>query len=130
MTVKGSSLFLLLALTACTPKKGWIDADRVLERDQHPENWLTLGGNYQMQHYSPLSRINAENVEQLGFAWEYDASSRRGRVQHGQEATPIVVDGILYTSGPWGVVYALDAKTGSELWRYDPEVDGNYARRA
>jgi quinohemoprotein ethanol dehydrogenase len=104
MTVKSPGIVLLLVLTACTPKKGWIDQERVMARDANPQNWLTLGGNYQMQHYSPLSKINAENVGQLGFAWEYDASSRRGRVQHGQESTPIVVDGILYTSGPWGVV--------------------------
>jgi quinohemoprotein ethanol dehydrogenase len=121
---------LTLILLSCQHKKGWIDSERLLGRDDQPENWLTLGGNYQMQHYSPLSKINQENVSQLGFAWEYDASSRRGRVQRGQEATPIVVDGIMYTSGPWGTVYALDAKTGAELWRYDPEVDGNYARRA
>jgi quinohemoprotein ethanol dehydrogenase len=123
-------ILLVLSLTTCQPRKGWIDLDRVMSRDKEPQNWLTLGGNYQMQHYSPLTKINADNVGTLGFAWEYDASSRRGRVQHGQEATPIVVDGIMYTSGPWGTVYALDAKTGAERWRYDPEVDGNYARRA
>jgi quinohemoprotein ethanol dehydrogenase len=51
-------------------------------------------------------------------------------VEHGQEATPIVVDGVLYVSGPWGSVSALDAITGRERWRYDPEVDGSYNRRA
>jgi quinohemoprotein ethanol dehydrogenase len=48
----------------------------------------------------------------------------------GLEATPIVVDGVMYTSGAWSQVYALDAKTGNEIWRYDPQADGNYARRA
>jgi quinohemoprotein ethanol dehydrogenase len=125
-----SRIFLIAAILSSCDKKGWVDTHRIMQRDAEPENWLTLGGNYQMQHYSPLMKITAENVSTLGFAWEYDASSRRGRVQRGQEATPIVVDGLMYASGPWGVVYAIDAKTGAELWRYDPEVDGNYARRA
>jgi quinohemoprotein ethanol dehydrogenase len=121
---------LFVVLFSCQPEKGWIDQDRVLNAPSEPENWVTLGGNYQMQHYSPLKEINKQNIKSLGLAWEYDASSRRGRTQRGLEATPIVVDGLMYTSGAWGVVYALDAKTGKEIWRYDPEIDGNYARRA
>ena len=117
-------------LVSCQTKEGWIDKDRILNADNEPESWLTLGGNFEMQHYSPLKNINTENVKELGLAWEYDASSRRGRTQRGLEASPIVVDGVMYTSGAWGVVYALDAKTGKEKWRFDPELDGNYARRA
>src|SRR5690349_12270549 len=129
--MKPSTCLLLLTLLvlSCQPKqKAFIDKDRLLNYDA--SNWLTLGGNYQMQHYSPLDKINADNVSTLGLAWEYDASSRRGRVQRGLEASLIVVDGMMYTSGAWGVVYALDAKTGKEIWRYDPDIDGNYARRA
>ena len=83
-----------------------------------------------MQHYSPLIQINKENVSSLGYAWEYDASTIIGNVPRGLEATPIVVDGVLYTSGAWGVVYALDGRTGKELWIYKPDVDPSYARRA
>jgi len=124
---------LIVLSSACQESDrtaGWIDKERLLAADQHPQDWISLGGNFKQQHYSPLSSINAENLGKLGLAWSYDARSRRGRVQRGLEATPIVVDGVLYTSGAWGVVYALDAKTGKEIWRYDPEVDGNYARRA
>ena len=78
---------------------------------------------------APLNQINVNNVDSLGFAWEYDASSPIGRVPRGLEATPIVVDGILYTSGAWGFVYAMDASTGDELWRFNPNVDASYARR-
>lgn len=123
-------IFLFLLFISCETKNAWIDKDRIIKAASEPNNWMTLGGNYQMQHYSPLNKINTENVKDLGLAWEYDASSRRGRTQRGLEACPIVVDGIMYTSGAWGAVYALDAKTGKEIWRYDPEVDGNYARRA
>ncbi|HEX6893609.1 MAG TPA: PQQ-dependent dehydrogenase, methanol/ethanol family, partial [Chryseolinea sp.] len=133
MKTKNLFILVLCFFSACEqpkPRPGWIDKERLLNADEHPEQWLSLGGNFRQQHYSPLAGITAENVSTLGLAWSYDARSRRGRVQRGLEATPIVVDGILYTSGAWGVVYALDAKTGEEIWRYDPDIDGNYARRA
>jgi quinohemoprotein ethanol dehydrogenase len=134
-TLKTKILFILFLcfLSGCEKPKspaGWIDKERLLKADNDPLNWISLGGNFKQQHYSPLANITAENVSTLGLAWSYDARSRRGRVQRGLEATPIVVDGTLYTSGAWGVVYALDAKTGKEIWRYDPDIDGNYARRA
>jgi quinohemoprotein ethanol dehydrogenase len=125
--------FFLLALflfTSCSQEKpaGWIDYERLNNQDS--KDWLTLGGNQMMQHYSPLNTINKSNVKDLGFAWEYDASTYIGTVPRGLEATPIVVDGIMYTSGAWGAVYALDAKTGKELWTYKPKVDASYGRRA
>ena len=109
---------------------GWIDKERLIKSEGEPQQWMSLGGNFKQQHYSLLTNINTDNVSDLGLAWMYDARSKRGRVQRGLEATPIVVDGVLYTSGAWGVVYALDAKTGKEIWCYDPDVDAGYARRA
>jgi quinohemoprotein ethanol dehydrogenase len=79
------------------------------------DNWATTGRDQDGTYYSPLTRINDKNVTNLGFAWEYDLATHRG-----QEATPIVIDGVMYTSGTWGYVYALDARTGRELWKYDP----------
>ena len=124
-------LSIALSLQSCKNDiegPGWIDEKRLINRE--PEDWLSLGGNYRQQHYSPLNQINAENVFKLGFAWEYDARSTIGRVSRGLEASPFVVDGIMYTSGAWGFVYALDAKSGEEVWRFDPKVDASYARRA
>src|SRR5689334_2949581 len=108
------SLFLLILMFSCGEQKpiGWIDQERLSNRDA--KDWLTLGGNQLMQHYSPLNQIDKDNVKNLGYAWEYDASTYIGNVQRGLEATPIVVDGIMYTSGAWGAVYALDGKTGKE----------------
>jgi len=125
-----ASLFILLLLSACEQEKpaGWIDYESLNNQDS--KDWLTLGGNQMMQHYSPLNTINKSNVKDLGFAWEYDASTYIGTVPRGLEATPIVVDGIMYTSGAWGAVYALDAKTGKERWTYKPKVDASYGRRA
>ena len=84
-----------------------------------PENWYTGGGTEDGAYYSRLTAIDAANVKNLGFAWSYDL----GAPMRAQEATPIVIDGTMYTSGTWGTVYAVDAATGHELWRYDPKPD-------
>jgi quinohemoprotein ethanol dehydrogenase len=107
-----------------------VDLERLRAVDGEPNQWLALGRGWQGDRFSPLTHITTDNVTRVGFAWESEARSRRGRVEHGQEATPIVVDGVLYVSGPWGSVMAVDAETGAERWQYDPEVDGSYARRA
>ncbi len=88
-----------------------------------PQNWITGGGDQNGTYHSPLTQINAGNIQTLGFAWQYDLGTRRG-----QEATPLVIDGIMYTSGTWGYVYALDAATGKQIWRFDPQVPGQIGR--
>ena len=107
-----------------------VDGARLLNAAGEPNNWLAKGGDWRGGFYSPLMRINAKNVAALGVAWEYDASPRRGGLPRGLEATPIVVDGVLYTSLAWSEVVALDAATGRELWRHDPKVEGSADRRA
>lgn len=107
-----------------------VDWARVQAADSEPQNWFTGGRDAGEQHYSPLSRINESNVGRLGLAWEFDSGNLRGRVQRGHEATPIVVDGVMYNSGPFGAVYALSAVSGKLLWRYEPELDGAWARKA
>jgi quinohemoprotein ethanol dehydrogenase len=122
----------LLALTACgrSPAPANVDAQRLQAAGDEPGQWMALGRTWQADRYSPLQKISADTAGQLGFAWEYEFRSHRGRVEHGQEATPLVVDGVIYASGPWGSAIAVDAKTGKERWRYDPEVDGSYNRKA
>src|SRR4051812_27082834 len=80
-------------------------------------NWPAGGRDQQGTYYSPLTQINSKNIAGLGLAWSYDLGTYRG-----QEATPIVIDGVMYTSGTWGYVYAVNAATGKELWRYDPHA--------
>jgi quinohemoprotein ethanol dehydrogenase len=92
--------------------------------------WPATGGDWTEAHYSPLARIDTTNVSQLGVAWEYDATPSRGRVLRGLEATPLMVDGVLYFSLPWSEVVALDARSGRQLWRYDPKADGAADRSA
>jgi quinohemoprotein ethanol dehydrogenase len=114
---------LLIGAAGLTHAAGDVDAARLQAADREPQNWFTGGRDIQGSYYSPLTGIDANNVGQLGFAWQYDLATDRG-----QEATPIVVDGVMYTSGTWGYVYALDAATGHELWRFVPQMDDIYAR--
>ena len=86
-----------------------------------PANWPSNGRTPGEDRFSPLSQITDENVNELGLAWSYDTGTDRGL-----EATPVVIDGVMYTSGSWSVVIALDAATGEELWRFDPGVDEIY----
>ena len=87
--------------------------------------WPQHGRNAAEQRFSPLAQVDRANVAQLGLAWSYQFRQPRG-----VEATPIVVDGVMYVTGPWSTVYALDARTGRELWVYDPKVPGAKAAHA
>jgi len=104
------------------PGPAAVDGARIIAADSEPGNWMTHGRTYSEQRYSPLSTINADNVSDLGLAWYFDLDTDRG-----QEATPIVVDGVMYVSTAWSKVKALDAKTGSLIWEYDPKVPGQTA---
>ncbi|MBS0512139.1 MAG: PQQ-dependent dehydrogenase, methanol/ethanol family [Proteobacteria bacterium] len=79
--------------------------------------WRRHGYDAAETRFSPLSAINTGNVAHLGPAWHFRFDRPRG-----VEATPIMVDGTLYVSGPWGVVYALDARNGRPKWKHDPQV--------
>jgi quinohemoprotein ethanol dehydrogenase len=110
-------LSVLFALSACGRAPAAVDEARILRADHEPGNWLTHGRTYDEQRFSPLDQINSGNVSQLGLAWSYEL-----RVPRGAEATPLVVDGVMYVTSAWSIVYALDAATGRELWVYDPQV--------
>ncbi len=100
-----------------------MDTARISKADSEPGNWLSHGRTYGEQRYSTLDQVNEQTVGRLGLAWYYDYDSMRGL-----EGTPLVVDGVIYSSGPWSVAVALDAKTGKLLWRYDPQVPREWAR--
>ena len=113
------------AAAPAKPPAGAVDAARLAHSTAEPDQWLSPGRDAGSTYFSPLTDINAQNVGGLGFAWEYRLGTRRGL-----EATPVIVDGALYTTGVFGRVYALDAATGRELWTYNPEVDGQWGRYA
>ncbi len=114
-----------VSIEAPVPGIGMIDDARINNADSEPGNWLAYGRTYEEQRFSPLTSINRENVNQLGLAWVKDMGSSRA-----QEATPIVVDGIMFLTSSWSRVFAIDAVSGEEVWRYDPEVPGETGRRA
>ena len=102
-----------------------LNTERITNANSEPGNWLAHGRTYDEQRYSPLAQINAENVNELGLAWYHETDSKRGL-----EASPIVVDGVMYTTGSWSTVQAFDAKTGEVLWMYDPQVPKSWGQYA
>jgi len=129
--------FLLLGALGCRPQSNSagsapetaspanVDSSRLINADQQPGNWMTYGRTYSEQRFSPLKQINDQNVGQLALAWYVDLDPRRG-----QEATPIVVDGVMYFTTAWSKVFAVKAATGEKLWSYDPQVPPEWAINA
>ena len=81
------------------------------------EDWHLHGGSQTDQRFSPLSQIKEQTISRLGLVWSEELGTSRGL-----EATPIVKDGVIYTTGSWSMVFAFDAKTGKAKWTYDPRV--------
>ncbi len=102
-----------------------IDDAALREANSRKGDWITHGRTYDERRFSPLDQINLTSVKRLALAWFFDAQTTRGL-----EATPLVVDGVLYTTGNWSVVYALDARTGKQIWRHDPQVPRQHGSKA
>jgi PQQ-dependent dehydrogenase (methanol/ethanol family) len=102
-----------------------IDQARLEAAANEADNWLTYGRTYAEQRFSELALVNDGNIGRLGLAWAVELDTARG-----QEATPIVVDGTMYTSTAWSKVLALGAATGKLLWRFDPHNEGSKGAHA
>jgi quinohemoprotein ethanol dehydrogenase len=102
-----------------------VNSDRLRNAEAEPGQWMSHGRTYSEQRFSPLTNITKDNVSQLGLAWFADLDTKRG-----QEATPLMVDGVIYVSTAWSKVKAFNATTGEPLWAYDPQVDGGWAVNA
>ncbi len=101
------------------PTLGLVDDARILAaRENEPGSWLAYGMDFNERRFSPLTQINRENVGELGLAWHKDLGTL-----HAQEATPLVVDGLIIFPSAWNIVHAIDAKSGETRWVYDPKVD-------
>ena len=112
--------------TADLPQIALVDDARVaLAATDEPGSWLTYGQTFEEQRFSPLSQINRETVAGLKLAWV-----KHFDIRHRLQNTPLVVDGTMYVSDPWNVTYALDARTGEQVWRFDPQVDRESVRYA
>ena len=102
-----------------------VDAARIIAADSSPGEWLTHGRTYDEQRFSPLDQVTQDNVGELGLVWYADLPTQRGI-----ETTPLMADGRLYATGSWGHVLAYDARTGEQLWHFDPKVRKDYGRHA
>jgi quinohemoprotein ethanol dehydrogenase len=100
-------------------------SETLLRTGGNGDDWAGIGFTYDEQRFSPLTDINDANVGELGIAWFADLEDARG-----QEATPVVIDGVLYVSHAWSKVSAWDAASGRKLWDYDPKVPGEAAVNA
>src|SRR5215217_321282 len=110
--------FMAAALLAgCGDKTAYIDGERIAAADERPGDWIAHGRTYGEQRFSPLEKINVSTVKDLGLAWSFDLPENRGI-----EATPLVVDGVMYTTSSWSIVRAFNAKTGELIWEHDPQV--------
>ena len=94
-----------------------VNEDSIIASKNNSQEWLSHGRTYDEQRFSELNQINDENIDRLGIEWFADLDSNRGH-----EATPIVSDGVMFTTGAWSVVYAHNALTGKLLWKFDPKV--------
>ena len=103
----------------------WTQTTEELVNDgKNAENVLTQSMGYDRKSYSPLKQIDSTNVSRLGLAWLYEVGSGGGN----QEGTPLFWNGNIYAITNWSVVYSVDARTGKERWRWDPEVNKTAVR--
>jgi len=101
-------------------KPGKVDDATLRNASQgNGSDWLSYGFTPQETRYTPLNQINTSNVSRLGLAWSYEVGPGGG----GQEATPLVHNGVIFSITQWSVVFAVDARTHMEKWRWDPEVN-------
>jgi quinohemoprotein ethanol dehydrogenase len=103
--------------SAQQPKR--VDDNALKNAAKNGDEWLTNGRDYAETHFSPLKQIDTSNVKRLGLAWSWETESPSGaRI----EATPLVSNGVIYGSLGWDVLFAVDARTGKQKWRWDPEI--------
>jgi quinohemoprotein ethanol dehydrogenase len=96
-----------------------VDDAALRNAGQTGDEWIAYGRTQQETRFSPLNQIDTANVRRLGLAWSYEVGQGGG----GQEATPLFWNGTLYGITNWSIVFAVDARTGKERWRWDPEVN-------
>jgi len=109
---------LLVAQSQAKP----VTAEDLVKAQENAGEWLMYGRDYRNWRYSPLSEITPQNVDKLKPAWAMSTGGQFG----GLEATPLFHDGVLYFTADYGRVFAVDAKTGNIIWRYEPEYDQGF----
>jgi PQQ-dependent dehydrogenase (methanol/ethanol family) len=114
-------LIAVWVAAAQQPRK--IDDAALKDAARTGDEWISYNLGWSEQRYSALNQIDSRNVNRLSLAWYVDIPSARGNPQNRQEGTPLVYNGVIYSIAPWSVVYAVDARTGKEVWHSDPDVN-------
>jgi len=114
-----TSAVLILALICITASQSFkpVASPGSTSAERSTSDWLMYGRTNDDHRFSPLAQISEQTIGQLGLVWSRELGTTRGL-----EATPLVENGVIYTTGSWSTVYALDAKTGNVRWMYDPVV--------
>jgi alcohol dehydrogenase (cytochrome c) len=107
------ALVVLAGIFAAAAPQSTVSFDRLLKAQGEPNNWLTYSGNLSSHRHSPLTQITPANVKDLELQWVFQALSLEKF-----EATPLAVDGVLFTVQPPNDVVALDAASGRAFWTY------------
>ncbi len=123
LVLSACAVALAASAAALAAKPANVDESRLMASSaaENAGQWLSQGRDHYEQRFSPLTKIDDKNVSRLGLAWYGDYDTRRG-----QESTPLVIDGVLYVTTAWSKVYAYDAKSGRQLWKFDPKVPGEW----
>ena len=123
----GSSLWLALHPAHASfpaPTTRQVDSELLRTGSPSGEEWVSYSVNWAEQRYSPLTEITDRNVTGLRLRWSYDMPvARQNNADVRSEVTPLVFNGVIYGVSSWSVVFAVEASTGHEIWRQDPEVD-------
>src|ERR1700689_3757639 len=120
----GAAWMAAMATTMNAQQSRKVDDAALRNAGKTGEEWLTYGLNPGETRYSPLTQINTSNVSRLGLAWSYDVGPGGGT----QESTPLISNGVMYSVTNWSIVFAVDAHTGKQKWRGDPEVNQDKVR--
>ena len=131
---RGKTMKSFLAVAPLVAFLGIASCSRAVERpaettdaalrdaDHDAADWLMYGRTYDDHRFSPLNEINEQTISQLGLVWSREFTTTRGL-----EATPLIENGVLFTTEAWSIVDAFNAKTGERLWTYDPKVQRSRA---
>jgi hypothetical protein len=123
ITARMAAVVVLAGLTA--QAWGEVTYERIKNADKYPGDWLTYHGSYRSWHYSALDQINTKNVSKLQVGWTHSMP----RAMRGLQSMPLAAEGILYYSGPYNQVFALDGSTGEVIWYYRQKMNEDLVAR-
>ena len=104
------------APAAPPPKLPEVGSQDLLDGLKHPTRWLSYSGDYTGRRHSPLRQITPENVRRLTAQWTFQAEGMA--LGRGFETTPLILDGVMYVSGTGNYAWAVDMRSGRQIWRY------------